>query len=152
MEFLIEEMTLETVGAVAEIEKAYFSLPWSYDAFLAELDNPRSVTYVARTRDKVVAFLNAGFILDEGTVNNVAVLSEYRKNGIGEALLCQVISHCRAHGIATLTLEVRKSNLSAIQLYQKHGFLLVGERRNFYSQPTEDALLLTKIIAEDEEK
>ncbi len=146
MDYTIEEMTHETVSAVAQIEQACFTAPWSYGAFLNELNNPMSVTYVAVSEGTVIGFLNAAFVLDEGSVNNVAVLPAYRGHGVGQALLAQTIACCRKREIASLTLEVRKSNAPAIRLYRKLGFLPVGERRNFYTQPTEDALLLTKKI------
>lgn len=152
MEYTIETMTHDTVNAVAQIEQACFTSPWSNGAFLNELTNPMSATFVAVSGGAVIGFLNAGFVLDEGTVNNVAVLPAYRGHGVGQVLLERTIACCRERGIATLTLEVRKSNAPAIGLYRKLGFLPVGERRGFYTQPTEDALLLTKKISEEDQK
>lgn len=146
MEFIIEEMTHETVNAVAQIEQDCFSVPWSYGAFLNELHNPAAVTYVAVSAGTVIGFLNAGFVLDEGAVNNIAVLPSYRGRGVGQALLERTIARCKAQGITSLMLEVRKSNEAALHLYRKLDFVTVGERKNFYTQPTEDALLLTKTI------
>lgn len=142
----IERMTNKTVRAVSEIETACFTSPWSYDAFLSELSNPMSVTFVALEIETVVGFINLSFVLDEGSVNNVAVLPSCRGSGIGERLVRQAIAFCADHDIKVLTLEVRKSNAPAISLYEKLDFRQVGMRKNFYTLPTEDALLMTRKI------
>lgn len=145
--FTIVPMTAETAKQVAEIEAACFAQPWSYEAFFNELKNPMAKTWVALTADKTVAgFLNAGFVLDEGSLNNIAVLEAYRRQGAARLLLAEALQYCQSSGIRLFTLEVRKSNAGAIALYESFGFQQVGQRKNFYTRPTEDALLMTKFF------
>ena len=80
--------------------------------------------------------------VDEGYIDNIAVREEYRRQGVGEALLGAFIRF-GTEKLAFLTLEVRPSNEPAIRFYMKHGFAQVGRRKNFYSAPKEDALLMT---------
>ncbi len=143
--FEIVPMGNDTVRQVADIEAECFTSPWSYEAFFRELSNPNARTWVAVSEDgTAVGFLNAYFVLDEASLNNIAVSAAWRRQGIGRALIETAIGYCRQNGMVSFILEVRKSNLPAITLYEKLGFRKVGERRNFYTLPDEDALLMTK--------
>ena len=90
--------------------------------------------------DEFADFLH---VLDEGDIGNVAVAPEHRRQGIADALLDALCARAAALDLAFLTLEVRASNAPAIALYRKHGFQTVGQRRNYYQKPDEDALLMT---------
>lgn len=137
---IIRNMTESDVSAVAEIEKACFSLPWSEQAFYDELKNPYGVTFVADEDGEVAGFLNVRDVCGEIFINNVAVKENFRRKGIGEALLCEL----EKREFVFITLEVRESNLSAISLYEKCGYEKIGFRKNFYEKPTENAVLMTK--------
>ena len=76
----------------------------------------------------------------------IAVKKVYRRQGVGKALLNAAIAYCRDNRLHLLMLEVRKSNLSAIALYEQFGFQAVGFRKRFYSDPEEDAILMNKIL------
>ena len=84
------------------------------------------------------------FILDEAYITNVAVFPEYRKMGVGTALLNKVFALKDELNLSFVSLEVRQSNLSAIRLYEKLGFKTEGTRKNFYTNPLENALIMTK--------
>ncbi|MBQ3551025.1 MAG: ribosomal protein S18-alanine N-acetyltransferase [Clostridia bacterium] len=88
---------------------------------------------------------HAGFtaVADEGYITNVAVLPQFRRNGAATELTKALISKAKELKLSFLTLEVRESNSAAIALYEKHGFLRVGLRKRFYSEPTEDAIIMT---------
>ena len=146
MAIQMELMSAQTTAAVAQIEAECFSNPWSHDAFIAELSNPGAVTFVAKSDDDIAGFINLGFVLDEASVNNIAVKKVYRRQGVGKALLNAAIAYCRDNRLHLLMLEVRKSNLSAIALYEQFGFQAVGFRKRFYSAPEEDAILMNKIL------
>ena len=83
------------------------------------------------------------YVLDEGGITNVAVFPVHRRQGIADALLNELLRRAKGLGLATVTLEVRETNAPAIALYQKTGFVPVGRRKNYYTSPTEDAILMT---------
>ena len=136
-------MTAAHLDGVCAIENACFAHPWSRQSIEAELDNETSLFYVAVEDGQVVGYIGMSFVLDEGYIYNVAVKADCRKNGVGSALIQTLVTHCRKNNFAFLTLEVRQSNAPARSLYEKFGFIKVGERKNYYSDPTENAVLMT---------
>jgi len=141
--------TVETLGEddldeVLAIEAASFSNPWSRQMFLWELQNVGvSYAYVLRTPEwRVAAFCTVWVVLDEIHINNVAVRPECRGQGVGQALLRFVLRLGGTLGARRATLEVRRSNVAALKLYERLGFQVAGTRRNYYSNPVEDALIL----------
>ena len=81
--------------------------------------------------------------MGEVYITNVAVFPEFRRNGVGKALVECLVKQMKTEHADFVTLEVRKSNINAISLYEKCGFKKVGERKNFYEKPIEDAILMT---------
>ena len=136
-------MTAAHLDGVCAIENACFAHPWSRQSIEAELDNENSLFYVAVEDGQVIGYIGMSFVLDEGYIYNVAVKADCRKNGVGSALIQTLVTHCRKNNFAFLTLEVRESNAPARSLYEKFGFIKVGERKNYYSDPTENAILMT---------
>ena len=136
-------MTAAHLDGVCAIENACFAHPWSRQSIEAELDNETSLFYAAVEDGLVVGYIGMSFVLDEGYIYNVAVKADCRKNGVGSALIQTLVTHCRKNNFAFLTLEVRESNAPARSLYEKFGFIKVGERKNYYSAPTENAVLMT---------
>lgn len=141
---IIEKMQSSHLEQVAEIEKKSFVHPWSIESLKAELYKDDSYFFVAIADEKIVGYMGFNTVLDEAYVANVAVLPQYRGQGIGRALVNHACVLCREMNMSFITLEVRSSNLPAISLYQSIGFKEVGRRKNFYTEPTEDALLMTK--------
>lgn len=137
----ITKMDLRSYKAVARIALRCFSQPWSEKTYLQELSNPNSRTLVAFVENVAVGFMNVWQVLDEVCINDLAVLEDYRRKGIASALMEQMMREIKT--AQCVTLEVRKSNFAALALYEKFGFVKVGQRRDFYSQPTEDAVLMT---------
>ena len=140
----ITPMNEQNYKAVAAIEAACFSQPWSEKTFFEELSNPNAHTYLALENGEPAGFLSVWEVLGEVSVNNIAVLDAHRRKGIAKALLQQMLAELSQ--AQSVTLEVRKSNSAAIALYKAFGFEQVGERKNFYSQPTENAILMTKTL------
>ena len=128
-------------AAVYEIEKASFSTPWSEKEFEGLKINPNARAFTAVSDGKVCGFAVIYTAGGEAELMDIAVHPNFRRMGIGEALMDTATSVCEAEGIERLMLEVRKSNTSAINLYVKKGFEKVGERKNYYSNPTENAEL-----------
>lgn len=144
MRFRIIPMTAAHLPAVAALEKVCFPTdPWSETLFRAALDNPRVCPLLVRGEDgSILGYAVLSAVLDEGNLDNIAVAPEARRQGVADALLEALTGFGRDH-LALLTLEVRASNAPAIALYQKHGFAVVGRRKNYYDAPREDAILMT---------
>ena len=140
----IESMTAAYLDEVATIENDCFSHPWSRRSLESELQNETSRFLVAVEDGKVIGYIGMSAVIDEGYLFNAAVDSHYRKKGVGSALVRELVTWCQKHDFAFLTLEVRESNAPAIALYSRFGFVRVGERKNYYSDPAENALLMTK--------
>ena len=144
----ILKITKEDVQAVALLEKECFSSPWSETSLLESLENETSVFLCAKTDGKIVGYIGASVVLDEAYVSDIAVAKNERRKGIGEKLLEECEKICREKGCSFLSLEVRKSNEAAKALYEKRAFCVLGERKNFYSDPRENALIMTKYFKE----
>ncbi|MBI4264310.1 MAG: ribosomal protein S18-alanine N-acetyltransferase [Acidobacteria bacterium] len=141
IEPLADERDLE---GVLEVEAASFTNPWTRDMYAWELQN-RSVChiYVVRTEEcRVAGFCAFWLVFDEIHINNVAIRPGYRAQGIGTGLLHHVLAAARQLGARRATLEVRASNEGARRLYERLGFYVAGTRRNYYTHPVEDALIL----------
>ncbi len=132
------------LDSVAELEKICFSLPWSKEMFADELKSNIAHYLVATDDEKnVVGYVGMWKILDEGHITNVAVSPNYRRQGIGERLICELINNAKRLELSMLTLEVRKSNVPAQNLYSKYNFKEVGIRKRYYSDTNEDAIIMT---------
>mgnify|MGYP003179068876 FL=1 len=134
------------LAALAEIEKACFHAPWSESMLREELG--KGLFLVAERDGQAVGYVGCQTVLDEGYITNVAVSPDCRRQGIGRALIAELVSRARAQDLAFVTLEVRASNAPAIALYKGAGFGRVGVRKNFYTAPTEDAVLMTLFLKE----
>lgn len=141
---IIREMKMEDISTIAELEKICFSDPWSAESISSELDNRLSYWLVAEESGKVVGYVGSQSVLDSADMMNIAVAPEYRRLGIGNALIEALVTYLRNKSIRFLLLEVRVSNTSAIELYRKLGFQQVGTRPRYYHNPREDALILRK--------
>jgi ribosomal-protein-alanine N-acetyltransferase len=134
----------EDLEGVLAVEAESFTNPWTRDMYAWELQN-RAVCHVlvARTDTcRVAGFCAFWLVVDEIHINNVAVRPAFRGQGIGTALLHQALAEGRRLGARRATLEVRASNLGARRLYERLGFYVAGTRRNYYTNPVEDALIL----------
>lgn len=144
MEYQLVPMDRSHLAAVAALERLCFTTPWTEAMLEEELYNDTASFIVAQRADgEVLGYAGLHVILDEGYIDNVAVRPEYRRQGVADRLLDVFCRFGQAH-LAFLTLEVRPSNTAAVALYEKHGFREAGRRKNYYENPTEDALLLTK--------
>ena len=134
------------LAAVAELERLCFANPWSADA-LTHLLQGDNFGAVALAEDGTVAAY-AGLVtaLDEGEITNVATHPEHRRCGYAREVLGYLLDEAVRRGLCRVTLEVRESNLAARALYASLGFAPCGKRKNFYSHPREDALILEKVF------
>ena len=141
---ILEIMNPAHVAQIAQLEKVCFSDPWSEKSIASELDNPLAFWLVALEGQTVAGYIGSQTVMDETDMMNVAVHPEFRRKGIGQALINTLVEHLQKAGSRCLTLEVRASNAAAIALYAKLGFSEVGRRKNYYRNPREDALILRK--------
>ena len=137
-------MNREHVAQIAELEKICFNDPWSENSIASELDNRLSLWLVAMDGEKVAGYVGSQSVLGETDMMNIAVHPDYRRQGIGERLVVQLVDALKAKGNHSLMLEVRVSNVPARNLYEKLGFQQVGLRKNYYRNPREDACILRK--------
>ena len=140
----IDKMTAASLDAVAAIEAECFSHPWSKKSLEESLEKENSLFLVAVEDEKVIGYVGMEVIVDEGYIFNVAVSADYRRRGVGYALVRELVTYSMKNSLCFITLEVRESNSAAISLYSKFGFIKAGERKNYYSDPTEAAVLMTK--------
>lgn len=147
MHFEIADVSLEHIAEINELEKLCFSLPWSRQALISQLPDDMHM-FIAAIGDngQVLGYVGMMYVLDEGYISNVAVSPEHRRLGIADALINALIDRANEKDLSFVTLEVRKSNVPAIELYIKNGFSEVGLRKNYYTKPTEDAILMTRFL------
>ena len=132
------------IKGIAALEKECFSDPWSVNA-IEESFAAGTRFFTALNRDgRVIGYIGISAILDEGYITNIAVTEQYRKNGVGTLLLRKIFSFAKERALSFVSLEVRVSNSGAISLYEKHGFTREGERRDFYTNPKENAIIMTR--------
>lgn len=134
--------------SVYRIAQLSFPVPWPLDELRRELTRPFSVLRVLRatSHSPVVAFLNHWRVADELQIMNIAVDPAERRRGYASALLGDLLEHAATRAIGAVTLEVRRSNIGAIELYHRHGFQSVGVRPRYYSDNQEDALVMTRTL------
>lgn len=147
----INKLSESNVNKVRQIEEECFAHPWSLDSIRAELDKEGSFFFVAEDNGSPVGYIGFNIVLDEGYIANVAVRHKYRRQGIAKILIQTVIDTAVNNNLAFVTLEVRPSNRNAVSLYKKYGFEEVGRRKNFYRDPTEDGLIMTKFLRNNDE-
>ena len=143
-DFSLRRMEERDIPLVAEIEKECFSSPWTEDGLAAETENPSAHFFVLEAENTVAAYMGMHIVLDECYIANVAVKKTFRKRGFGKRLVENALAVAKEKDCSFITLEVRVSNLAAISLYEKCGFERIGERKSFYTCPTENALIMTK--------
>lgn len=131
------------IDQMVMIEQECFSVPWSREALMEELDNPCAHYVVCTDKEgNVVGYIGSRIVLDEADITNVAVRPQYRRRGIGLKLVTIMLGLMKHMGVASVLLEVRESNLPAQNCYAQAGFTVVGRRKNYYELPKEDALLM----------
>lgn len=132
-------------------QEAYeFGAPWKSGQFLGDLKNERSEYILLADEKEIIGFAGYSWVLDEAEITNIAVRTASKNQGAGEKILAQLILEAKSKGVAQIFLEVRKSNQPAVKLYEKLGFTPAGIRKAYYAHPSEDGLILSlKVRNED---
>lgn len=141
-ELIIRQMMETDISEVFEIEQLTFSDPWSREDFQDSLKEQNNGYLVAEVDGHIAGFCGYWGIVGEGYIYNVAVREEYRRQNIGFRMLDFMLTEAKSRGITSFTLEVRQSNEAAIRLYKRLGFESAGIRKDFYSKPKEDAVIM----------
>ena len=147
-DIIIAPMELCLVAQTAELEAQCFSTPWSEKAFADAVESP-NYEYIAAldgADESLVGYAGMQVVLDEAEITNIAVSPAQRRRGTAYKLLEGLELLCRRKNVKYLHLEVRESNTAARRLYEKYGFEIDGIRKNFYQKPTENAVLMTKVL------
>ncbi|MDI6714754.1 MAG: ribosomal protein S18-alanine N-acetyltransferase [Thermodesulfovibrio sp.] len=141
MNLKIREAQESDLFEIMSIAKDSFTIPWSLKSFSEELSNPQSILAVAEVNGEIAGYIVARSVLDEAEILSIAVKSSFRKQGIAANLVSYVLEKLK-NMVKTCYLEVRVSNLPAINLYKKFGFKICNLRKNYYLLPQEDALIM----------
>lgn len=138
----VRKLTVRDLPAVMEIENEAYNMPWTEATFRSLLRRRDADLFGAEIADRIVGYSVQWTVADQGELGNIAVHADWRRRGVAHRLLEAVLARARERGVRELFLEVRPSNESAQRLYGDFGFKRVGRRRNYYSAPREDALVL----------
>ncbi len=144
MAFSIQDVREEQLEQIEELEQLCFSVPWSMAALRSQLPDERHVFLAATDGGRVLGYVGMMYVLDEGYISNVAVSPAFRRRGIADKLITELLRRANALSLSFVTLEVRESNIPAIALYENQGFERVGLRKDYYEKPRENALLMTR--------
>ncbi len=150
---LKQDLKLKLIMQMSKMEEECFSNPWSHDCFLECLDNScDNLNYyffcATNENDDLMGYIVFYETCKECYITNLAVAPKCRKLGIGSDLLAETVKFCKNSDFVLISLEVRVSNLSAINLYKKFKFGHIGIRKKFYTNPVEDALIFTLMLNE----
>ena len=145
---ILREMLVEDLDQVMKIEKELFSPPWTREGFFTYLTHKDAMFLVVEEKGEILAYCGLLMVLDEGDITNVAVRPDRQREGIGHVLMDSLIRLAEEQGVTTIHLEVRVGNDTAIRLYERMGFTRDGIRKQYYTDPVEDALLMTRLPKE----
>lgn len=142
MEISVRKLEQRDVESLAKIESDSFSMPWSAKDFADLLSRSYCNYLVAEVDGQVVGSCGMTVICNEGNIDNVVVAEPFRRHGVAQKLMQELLALGEAQGVEAFTLEVRVSNAPAIHVYEKMGFVSEGIRPRFYERPTEDAMIM----------
>ena len=135
-------MRRDDCSSVAAIDRECFPEAWSEASFYDGMRQPQYSFLVAEIEGNIIGYISMMHTFQEGEITRVALLPEYRQQGQGSLLVESMLRWAEQLGLHNIFLEVRRSNRGARALYEKYQFQVIGERKDYYKQPTEDALIM----------
>ena len=148
MTLLIRNTTFEDIDQILELEQQNFSFPHTREQLNREIYDPCYLLLTAADKECVVGYIGLMHVADEGYITNVVVCREYRRCGIADLLLKEIDKKADKLMLSFISLEVRESNLPAIQLYLKNGYIKKAVLPVYYQKPKENGIIMTKILKE----
>ena len=145
----IRRAVADDAPGIAELERAIFSDPWDVKDVFSYICTAGGMCFVATVEGKVVAYIIGRLIAPEGEIYRIATKEGYRRRGIAYRLLDYAAKTERGHGLECLFLEVRSKNIPARNLYRAYGFKELGERKNYYKDPPDDAVVMVRAHSAD---
>ncbi|MBQ1875524.1 MAG: ribosomal protein S18-alanine N-acetyltransferase [Selenomonas sp.] len=142
MSVSFREMVPDDADVVAAVEAACFPVPWSRESFWREASNEHTCYRLAVADEQVVGFAGCWVTCDEAQITNIALLPDWRGQGLGTRLMADLMAAAKARGCTAMTLEVRPSNTAALALYHHYGFKEAGRRKGYYTDNGEDAIIM----------
>lgn len=136
------DMIAEDLEDVLSIESVSFPTPWSEGMFVEEMRHPFCHDLVALVNGYIVGYISFAMVCDEVHLRNLAVHENWKRHGVASNLLSRMITISSGKGARYGTLEVRGSNVAALELYKRFGFVIEGTRPSYYSETGEDALIM----------
>jgi ribosomal-protein-alanine N-acetyltransferase len=140
----VRPMIKADIPQILEIESVSFPAPWAEHAFTSELTNNFAVYFVLDSEKRVIGYTGLWLFSAEAHVTTIAVHPDHRGQGCGRVLMQAGVEHAIKQGVETMILEVRPTNVVAINLYRGIGFRNIGRRKNYYMETHEDALVMMK--------
>lgn len=141
-EITFRKMTPEDAEQVAEIDFKSFSVPWKMTDYWKYSQEKNIEAVVGEIDKKIIAYAAAFVSFDEAEVFKIAVEPELRGKGLGTKIFSALLEVVKKRGATKITLEVRPSNIPAVKMYESFGLRSVGRRKNYYTNPVEDALIM----------
>lgn len=141
--FSIRRVRREDVADVAELERRIFTDAWSEQAILETLSQRQTMLLAAYEDKKLIGYLILYYVLEDGEIARIAVADSYRRQGVATLMLRELVDLCGDIGVSKLLLDVRESNTAAYTFYEECGFVRDGIRKNFYSDPVENGILMS---------
>ena len=144
---MIRWMLKDDLDAVAELEQLSFSIPWSYENLEQGLSNGLDQYLVWEENGMAAGYINFRILAGEGEIERVAVHPLLRDRGFGRKLMEAMVEYASGQGVRDITLDVRVNNQTAINLYESCGFVKEAIRKDYYREPTEDAIIMWRRFA-----
>lgn len=140
----VKDVAPEDLARIHELEAAAFPDPWSENSLRESLSQKNIIFLTVQEEEKILGYLIVYYVLDECEIARIAVEEEYRRKGAAALLIKELERRCREKGIRRILLDVRESNKGAIAFYRGQGFAEDGLRKNFYTNPVEHAVLMSR--------
>ena len=144
--FILRKMTSQDIDEIMQIEQKCFTLPWSRESYLGELNNNFATYLVCDFEGEIAGYGGIWVVFEDAHITNVAVNPDFRQSGMGTTLMQELEQIARDKKAQQILLEVRPSNKAALAMYRNLGYFPTGLRQNYYSDNGEDAIIMTKLL------